>query len=261
MRVPIPKQHGAWGMLYVPYLSAVFCFGTFDANAILALLVLTVGFFIQEPLLAFIRICPIRKSNPNRFFFLLRWIALYSVTGLILLFGLMHFVWRPLIVPFGFAAALMLLLHFRSISQKLDRKISGELISVFGLTMSAPFTWYILTGRVDRFACLLWVLNTLFFASSIFYVKTRVEWLSKKKNQGRVRLYSTIYHFAVLIFLVTAALMRVLPFVVSLAFLPVLIRAFWGSLTRHPKLNLRNVGLAEFGFSLFFLFFVSYALQ
>src|SRR4029079_4466006 len=95
MRVPVPQQDGAWGMLYVPYLTAVFCVGTFDVRALLTFLLLTVGFFIQEPLLGFIRIYPVRKRNPEGFSFMLRWFVFYLVAGCMILAFLMHVVWRP----------------------------------------------------------------------------------------------------------------------------------------------------------------------
>jgi hypothetical protein len=259
MKIPVPKQHGAWGMLYIPYLSAVFCFSTFDGRSILALVLITAGFFLQEPLLTLVRLYPVRKSSPERFSFLLRWAAIYAAVASIVFVYLLLL--RPLLLAFGAAIVLSFLIHVRFLAERSDRDIVGEFASIISLTITAPLTWYILSGSIETFGFLLWILNILYFGSSIFYVKTRVARVAKKKLRSHVMRDSVIYHSATLLILLLAVSIRIIPWIAMIAFLPVLIRAFWAVYDRHAKLNLRRIGLAEIGFSIFFLLLISFGLH
>src|SRR5262249_41673286 len=152
-----------------PYLTAVFTYPQFSKLAIAAVLLITSVFFLQEPLLSLIRIRRSRTAQPERFDFFLRWTIVYLAACLITLALLLYLAWRPLLAPFGTLSGLIFVLHLSQQRDRTDRTISGEVLSVLALTMTAPITRYILVGRLDFFAFVLWILNALYFASSIFY--------------------------------------------------------------------------------------------
>jgi YwiC-like protein len=260
MKIPFPKQHGAWGMLYVPYLTVIFAYGAFNINAALAFLLLTIAFALQEPILALSRLSAVRQKNRERYLFALEWAIVYASLLFFLTLLLSILLVRPYLFIFGVFAALVIGVHLYQQKQRTDRKLSGEVLSVLGLTASAPATWYILTGRFDSFAVVLWMLNLVYFTSSIFYVKLRVS-RTAKKNGNQIAQQCAWYHAFLLLFLVIAFWMQRFSFFILLAFLPVLIRSFWELMKPAERLNLRRIGFAEIGFSLIFLMLLSYGLH
>ena len=260
-RIPIPHEHGAWGMLYIPFLSATFCAGVFDLKLLLAFLVITVAFFLQQPLLTAIRLYPGRGSNPERFQFLLRWSAVYAVL-LAGLFGILYWLLRDQrIFIFAAIGAGVFFAHLQLKTERLDRKIVGEAVSVLGLTLSAPFTWLVVTGKLDPFAFLLWGLNIVYFVSSLFYVRLRVTRAIKKRNPAVAAKQCAVYHLAVLLLLSAAVSFEFLSVVVLLAFLPILLRAGWAVFSADSSLNLQRIGWMEVGLSLIFVALLSFGLH
>ena len=97
---------------------------------------------------------------------------------------------------------------------------------------------------------MLWGLNSLYFISSIFYVKMMVGRSSSKLNDYITECAS--YHLSLLIALVAMAYAGWINWAVCLAFLPATFRAGWGMKT-SMKLNLRKIGFAEMGVTLIYL--------
>jgi len=261
MKIPIPKQHGAWGMLYVPFLTAASSFGIVNAELVLTFFLLTLAFVLQEPLLGLIRFYPVREKNHQRFRFLLTWAILFAALLLLTVVILTIKFARPNLFLFGTFAALLLALHVFQQKGRTDRTIGGEFLSVLGLTLSAPVTCYVLTGRIDRLALMLWLFNIVYFTSSIFYVKLRVSRAANKKYGNSILHQCMIYHAILFVLLVGAIYARQLSAFILLAFLPILARSFWAFLIPKKQLNLRRIGLAEIVFSIIFLVFLSFGLR
>jgi len=233
-------------MLYTPFLVALFVVGEWDWKATLLLLTLTAIFFAHEPLVLLSR-AP-AKSERRRNAIL--WLGIYCAAAVMFSFPLLWFSHLWLLTPLGLLTALMMFVHFRIVSQKKYRNFAAELLAILSLTSSAPALYYTIRGNLDRTALLLWVLNSLYFISSIFYVKMLVG-RSSEKREDHI-LECAAYHLLLLAFIAAMAYVGWIHWTVCVAFLPATFRAFWG-MTTKIRLNLRRIGLAEIGVTILYL--------
>ena len=239
-------------MLYAPILCAVVSVGRLDFRFFLFLLSTTAAFFLRDPLETWIRLRLLNSADSARLSFLRNWSAAYLVLAvlpaawLILGFDLW---WLPL---FAAIFIVMLALHVFWISTKSDRQVQAELTAVVALSSSAAACRYAMTGAVDSMAFLLWALNAMFFASSVFYVKMRVSRVARKHQTSHAVMLSCLYHLLLAATLALLATRGWIPWIVLLAFAPVLIRAFTGVLSRG-RLSLTRIGVSEVVFTVVFV--------
>jgi hypothetical protein len=115
-----------------------------------------------------------------------------------------------------------------------------QLLAVAGLTLTAPAAWYAATGRLDY---RLWLLNALYFAGGIFYVKMHIATAIARKPSSRRPV--AIYYGAL-------AVVAALWWPVGLAFAPVIVRAFVGLVRVSPRLQIKRLGWTEVCYSMLF---------
>jgi hypothetical protein len=232
---PMPREHGAWGILLIPFATAVGISGVADRRMAL-LLASVLCFYVART--SFL------KQHAKWTFLLLAGSALCTAPLLI--------VWRLWwLAVFGAVAAA---LAFR----KTDRNVSMQLIAVAGLTLTAPAAWYAATGNLDQHAWLLWGLNFLYFAGGVFYVKMHVAAAVRRKPldllSDRLALGAPMlsYYTGMSAALVVLAAMHWIPWVVLLACAPVVIRAVVGVCRLSPTLRIKRLGWTEVAYSLVF---------
>lgn len=244
-------------MLYAPILCAVVSAGAFNTRFVLFLISTTAAFFLREPLETWIRL-RMRGVRDDRVLYNRRWSILFLVVALVS-GAVLVFTWKLWLLPaFGAGFVLMLVLHGYWIYRKVDRRLYAEIAAVIAMTSSAAACRYAVTGLVDQFSWLLWVLNALFFVSSVFRVRSRVSQFSKHKNNA-AKIFSIAYHTALAAVLAALYLMSKLSWSVPLAFVPVIVGSLV-SLTPSRKLNLTRIGFTEVAFTIAFLFlmFISF---
>ena len=215
VRPPMPREHGAWGILLIPFATAVGVAGVWNLPVTL-LLVSILCFYVARTSWL--------KQN-------YRWtIALLAgSTACVLPLLCVWKLWW--LAGFGAIAAP---LAFR----KTERNVVMQLLAVAGLTLTAPAGWYAATGKLDY---RLWLLNVLYFAGGIFYVKMHIATAIARKPTGR---------WPVVIYYGALAGMCFWP--VGLAFVPVIVRAFVGAARVSPVLRIKRLGWTEVGYSLLF---------
>jgi hypothetical protein len=135
------------------------------------------------------------------------------------------------------------------------RSVGTEFLAIATSALNAPAAHYAATGRWTAEAVWLWVLCTLYFASSIFYVKLRVQDAHGKRADevARVRRRCAAYHAGLLVALAALVITRSLPLFALLAFVPVLARAFAQVVIPSRELNLKRIGWLEVTWSVIFL--------
>jgi hypothetical protein len=221
-RPPMPREHGAWGILLVPFATAAGISGTFNLPVSL-LLVSVVSFFIAR--MSFLK---------RQWKWVVLLLAVSAAAGAPLLF-IWHRWW---LIAFGVAAAP---LAFR----KTERHLALQLLAMTGLTLTAPATWYVATGNLDAMAWKLWLLNSLYFAGSFFFVKMHLAAAIQRTTNG-VRTGTIVYHAALLpVLLVVAGPM-------TLAFIPAIARALIGAWKLTPKLQIKRLAWNEVAYSILF---------
>ena len=245
-KIPIPREHGAWAMLYTPFVVTLFTVGQWNWKAFLLLLILTAVFFAHEPLMLLSR----AATGTDRRREAIQWLSIYCTIAGLLSLPLLFVAKLLLLIPFGIFSFFMMFTHYRMVSQKNYRNFAAEVLAIINLTSSAPVLYYCLQGKFDPTAILLWSLNALYFISSIFYVKMLVGRSSAKLN-GYIAECAA-YHLSLLAALIAMASAGWIHWSVCLAFLPATLRAAWGMRT-NIKLNLRKIGFAEMGVTFLYL--------
>ena len=213
--------HG--GILLIPFATAAAIAGVFNAPVAL-LLASVLSFYLART--SFL------KGD-------YRWMA-----GLLLLSGVaavpVVWIWhRWWLVAFGAGVAPVAL-------RRTDRGIALQLAAVAGLTLTAPVAWYVATGSLGWPAWRLWLLNTLYFAGRVFYVKMHIT-AAIQRGASRLRLGApTLVYHGVL------AGLAACWWPVGLAFVPDVIHAFSGVARLTPVLRIKHLAWTEVAASVVF---------
>lgn len=251
---PLPREHGAWALLYGPFLFIVFTLAKFNLNLLLLSLALTFLFFAHEPLSRLVRM-NLQTAEESRKSYWWRWFWIYltggTVSGAVLIWHRQLF-W---LIPMGAALLGVLTLHLFLIAGRKEKFVAGELLGVVGLTASAPVTYYVAHRTLDAEALVLWMLNILYFSSAIFYVKMVVSRhvASRQEEAGRRSRQCILYHSLLVLVVGVLIWLDRIPLWTFLAFLPITIRALAGTTSGKGRLNLKRIGYTEVLHTVFFI--------
>ena len=141
---------------------------------------------------------------------------------------------------------------------KFHSNLLRDITAIPGLTLGAPAVYYFLDGSIIGTALLLWLLNTLFFISSAFYVHMKMFQHHQDDNSSKKIVYNNLrkLNLAYQLFLLTAIpvfiIQRQLNFSIFLAFLPMMIHCTIGSFTKTEKVNFKKIGFTFVGYALIF---------
>jgi hypothetical protein len=234
-RPPMPREHGAWGILLIPFATAIGVTGVFD---------LKVALLLGSVLCFYIARTSYLKGK-------LQWMGILIGLSFGCAVPLLFFWQLWWLVLFGVIAAP---LAFR----KTERSVVMQLLAVGGLTLTAPAAWYAATGALDARAWWLWLLNALYFASGVFYVKMHIaaairrqpfESLVDRAQYGAAVL---AYHAGLVVVLLALASGGVISFRVLLAYAPMVARAFIGVVRLKAVLRIKRLGWTEVAYSIVF---------
>lgn len=251
----LPKEHGAWAMLYVPFAVGVIVAGSFPVRALLLALTVTFVFISRPSMHAWWRARRQGQADKESLRALIVCIGLGIACGLPMLlidklFGL---------IPLGAASALLLAINAEQAARREDRAFANEIMAILGLTLTAPTAYYAVRGVWDAKAVCLWAMCALFFASSVFYVRLRVYSVNQRRERERARVWRgcALYHSFLLVSLVALALTGNLRVFALIAFAPALARSFWHLFAPGGRLNLKKIGVLEIVYSVVFLIFIA----
>jgi YwiC-like protein len=140
----LPREHGAWAMLYVPFVLGIAVAGRFTWPALLLLLSTTALFISRESLLVWWRARIRNRQAHDAARMLVLYLAGAAAFGLPLIF-----VWRLyLLLPIGLIGVALLLINGRQATQLEERSIAAELLAICGLTLTAPAAHYVARGAM-----------------------------------------------------------------------------------------------------------------
>ena len=248
----IPKEHGAWAMLYLPFVTSVCVAARWNAGVLPLFLAITFGYFSRLPFTEWLR-----SKYKNRH--ALRFFIGYASIGILAYFTLLFIYKLRWFLPFlAIVGSFWALYTYQTLKGK-HRSVMGEIVGVLGLTFTALMAHYVAIGSLTKMGWLLWLLNALFFSSSIFYVKLRVEAYARKrklhtlKDRLAISTSCITYHLLLFPFIGTLCLLQLTPAMVFVAFLPILIRGI-AAIAHFPKtFSLKRIGFSELAYALFFM--------
>lgn len=261
-RIPglaLPKEHGAWAMLYVPFVLGVVVAGRVVWPTLWALLAMTALFFAREALRRLRRARqrkrPVREIQRS---LAVESGALVLCAGMLLLHHRLYG-----FLPLGLGAVLVLAFNLERAEQREDRSLVTELLAIVGFAMAAPAAYYASAGVWRDEALWLWGLCWAYFASSVFHVKQVVLSVQPRRLAASkaMRRWVIAYHAALLLSLVCLVTWGASSPWILCAFAPILWRSAWALVRRPARLDLRRIGILEIVYSVTFLVFTALAFR
>ncbi|WCK55490.1 YwiC-like family protein [Aneurinibacillus sp. Ricciae_BoGa-3] len=223
MKLLMPKQHGAWAMIAVPFLA-----GIGASHAVWLHIPLFLGwlslYLASYPLLLAVK--SVNKSGEYA-----RWTAIYSAAALVFL---LPPIWsRPALIWFGVAMIPFLAINFSFAKHKKERAFINDICAVMEMSLGGPASYFAATGQINAISVLVWLLSTLFFLGSVFYVKMHI----RERNNMAFHRASLCYHIAVPCAVALTGLL-----LLSAAYIPSLVRAY---VCNGRQLTPRTIGIIE----------------
>jgi YwiC-like protein len=253
----LPREHGAWGILLVP-LVAGSCVGLASGGHPLALLpftIVTISLFcLRTPVESLLGTTPIKVQSAYERRAV---VIVIVVLGLISALALASLLWHGHnlnLVAFGMIAAFAF--GMQAVLKKINRnfRMAAQIAGSVGLTATAPAAYYLVTGRVDVTAIVLWVANWFFAGGQIHYVQLRIHaarctGIRERLSRGRMFLAGQVV-------LATAVLIawhrHIVPALLTLAFLPICLRGFAWFFRRPEPLAVHKLGRDELAHAIVF---------
>jgi hypothetical protein len=237
MKLFLPKQHGAWAMLILP-----FWLGVIDGGFLWQHIPFFIGWLLlylaTYPMLLLFK----KKKVP----FYVKWTLIYMVPAL--LFLLIPLIERATLVYFGLLMLPFFIINAYYTSKNNDRAFMNDLSAIFAFSVAGLASSYLGQGILTLETIIFTGLTSvLFFVGCTFYVKSMIR---EKKNM-QFKWISWIFH----LFLVFAWLAFGL-WIVALAYIPSLLRAI---LLYGKQLSPKQIGIYEIINSC--LFFIIIAIQ
>jgi hypothetical protein len=176
---PVPREHGAWGILCGAFLSVAARTGTLTPAMLLFLAGMASLYSSRHALLLGLG----KRPGPRAAI----WVAVFALIGLACLCGTAALVrfWFLLpscliFVPFLIAELLL----FRAHRQQ---SILAQIIGTTGLTLMAPLTYIVQARGWVPDALRLWLVNAGFFLGLIVFVRFQIARMSARADNRRAR--------------------------------------------------------------------------
>ncbi len=270
----VPREHGAWGLLLVPMVTGAGIALRQGSNLFPFVLLLTTAlalFWLRTPLESLLGISAMRaetKEERQSTMFAVFYLGAVSVLSLsMLLWGGHNSLLWPLGAAAGFFFGAQALLKImwrqpRSKHSAQTLRMLSEIVGTIGLTAAAPSAYYVITGKLDPTAWVLWIANLLFAGNQIHYVQLRIH---TARVEGLRAKFSRGWAFALGQLLLTAALTfacvtGLFPKFASLAFAPLLFRGWFYFIQKPAPLAVRKLGWSELAQAIAFcILFISIA--
>ncbi|MCS7026842.1 MAG: YwiC-like family protein [Bryobacteraceae bacterium] len=178
----LPREHGAWGMLLIPFAAACLLAGRWTSDLLVALLAVLVVFVLRQPLIVVGRQRWVwRDPRPETELArrdLLWEIPLLAGCGLWLAVSLPLI---PLLLLGGMAAGLTGIAVWMTLHNR-QRSLWLQLASAFGLGSSALLVSLVSTHQFETWAWWLWIFCSLHSLSGVLTVHARLDQMASARN-------------------------------------------------------------------------------
>jgi hypothetical protein len=243
-RPTLSHEHGVYVVLLVSFLTGAALAQAWTLTTTLALVCAFFGFQAEHPIVLQIKQ---RRSFKPRF---LVWSGLYSAVSVAIAFWLyLNF---PILLWLYVGAISALVVDAISVFQREQKSIFNELITFAAVCLSAPLAYAATTGTISSTVMGLWVLNTLYFSSTIFTVKLR-----KTKTSSPIR--GIMYHAIATLIIAALYYFGWLSLVTALAFGLALLKFSLIALNQewYCTTKIQQVAMIETGTAFSFLIIVA----
>ena len=171
----IPREHGAWGMLLLPFVSALVLARRLDWEIVPASVAALLVFLVREPLVVLWRQAAVWKDRRPETAGAWRSLAYYA-PALVLAAALLF--WRlpagPL-AALGLMAGALLLSSTYLVVHNRRRSVALQVSSAAGLNASAVLAWLAVRPQVEEAVLWLWGLQFAHSTAALLAVHARLE--------------------------------------------------------------------------------------
>jgi len=284
----LPREHGAWGLLLVPMVTAAGV-AFRESNHILPLaLLLTAAlavFWLRTPVESLLGTAVMRAQTRDERQAVSLAIAVLGAIAALALSALLwagrnpYLWWIGITAGVAFVGQALLKLMWRrpprpSRDGEAERpgstrsahrlRMLSEIVGTIGLTSSAPAAYYVITGKLGATAWMLWLANLIFAGNQIHYVQLRIH---TAKVEGAAAKFAKGWTFALgqvvmLAVLTGVCWRRLMPWLALIAFAPILFRGWIYFFQKPRPLLVRQLGWNELKQAVVFcaLFIAAFAL-
>ncbi|MFL6304865.1 MAG: YwiC-like family protein [Candidatus Sulfotelmatobacter sp.] len=264
----VPREHGAWGLLLVPMVTAAGVAFRQSTNVFPFVLLLTAAlalFWLRTPLESLLGISAMRaetKEERGSVAFVVLYLAIVAVLASSMLLWAGQ---NPLLWLIGAAAGVAFVAQ--AVLRKMGRRtrMLSEIVGTIGLTASAPAVYYVITGKFGITGWMLWLANLMFAGNQIHYVQIRIHTCKLSglhAKLARARTFA-LGQLAMAAVLAATCWLGWMPWLVLLAFVPLLLRGFYYFVQKPAPLRVRRLGWNELAQAIVFcvLFIMTFALK
>ncbi len=247
-RLIVTKEHGSWAVLLIPMAVAVGVGQHVSWDELMLAAGAVAVFMSYVPLQTIMRhwfVQPQSDENVSQSDF---WAGVFTLTAIVAgAFLLLRGFW--LLVPVGAVAAGCFLANFILV-RRLGKSVWSDLVAVAGLTATGAAMAYVENARLDTTAFSIWILNFLFFGSTVFYVHMKLR-ASRMKKDGfsfaekiSIGRMNILYHCVVIGIVLFLAFVHLTPRLAVVAFIPIVIHAWVGTIRLTKRAQFRIIGYA-----------------
>lgn len=251
----LPRQHGAWAMLFLPFIVGVALRvqeGHFNIFAVPLLLLWLVGYFAFYDLSLWLK-----ARNKTRY---VRPLQVYG--GLSAVLGAIVLWLEPALIQWGIVYAPLLSIGLWQAWKKDESALLGRIMTVIAACLICavtfsdglfPFLQGLQTNPAFARAAMATAILTLYFVGTVFYVKTMI----RERGEKGFLAYSVGYHAVITLLATWAAITQGVHWLVPVFLLATTIRAYVLPIIgpmRQKTITPKQVGITEFFFVLALLF-------
>ena len=255
----LPREHGAWGIVLIPYLTAVGVAAHWTPAVVIGLGAVLAAFIARYPVELILNEGLYRRAGCPPRQRVKKFAGGYATVAGVLGIGLIA-IWKLyLLLPIGLLALSVFGIHLWMGRRGEDRSWAAELLGAAGLTLSGLVGWVVATGSLTATGALVWLLNCLFFCAGVVYVKSRIRHrLAVHRPELRSTTRWMVAGQVLMLVAVTALSMaRWIPPLVVVPFALAAARACWGAARNNRPFALRRLGWTEVALSVCFALFLT----
>ncbi len=171
---PLPREHGAWGLLLQPFVAAVVLARFWDWRLLPALALVVLGFILKDPLVVLARQHWVWRTRNPQTPVAVRWLVYELVAIGICLVPLLPSTPLAPLAILALAALSMTLVAVWFTLRNKQRSVWLQIVSAGGLTTSALLVALLATGQIPGWAWQLWAVLALHAAAAILTVHARL---------------------------------------------------------------------------------------
>jgi hypothetical protein len=249
-KLALPKEHGSWGMFFVPVVLGLLAAGTWNLEAGLFVMAAFAMFLMREPFLTWWRLWRRRMDARRQAAMLVLYGAVAAATGLTLIAKL----GRPWLLPQAVVLSAVMVWLAEATMRGWGRSVPAEVVAVLASTSAAPAAYYAARGEFGP-SGVLWLLSAAYFIGTVLYVKMRVTAAHARdpEEMERRRFACGMYHGLLPVLAGAIAFSVARPWLAVAAFLPAVVRALVRVVRPVSEINLKRTGWAEVAYSIVFL--------